>query len=550
VQQESNAQRQIPFRKDQESAQPDSVSGVDWNLQSLANPLARVFHRNKRNSRILRLLPNRPLAISAITFRFPMSFLRDFLSGSLPSQTHSPGIASEKHAPKQQSSGDRPPTIPPSLRSENPLSAPDSDNRVTRSTSEHHEAIFASPTMTMDDFVQICEEGGLEDVSTALAAGLDINGRNRYSWTPLGAAALKGHLEVVQLLLNHGAQVDERDGSGQTALFNAASRGALDIALLLIQAGADVNGRDRDGRVPLNSALTNRKSENHMRIIELLISKGARTDVRDRSGWTPLHQAARNNSVRGAKLLMQHRADVNAETKDLRTPLQLHLEEERGDEGREMQNLLVAAGGKAPPRHHASVMHLKAQSIHSAGRYEEALPYYDGALGLDAQDPDIWYNKGCALDELERLKEAIDCYDRVIQLQENAADALNRKGVALGKLGDWGEQLVCFKKAVVADSENTNSWSYLGGALSKKGTFREALYCYDKLLALNESDAIAWFNKGVILAKLGRDAEALDCYDRACELDSSLDIPLSDPRDQAIEDFYKRVVRPRRNPPP
>ena len=88
----------------------------------------------------------------------------------------------------------------------------------------------------------------------------------------------------------------------------------------------------------------------------------------------------------------------------------------------------------------------------------------------------------------------------------------------------------------------------MGGALSTRGKHREALACYDKLLGLNSEDASAWFNKGITLAKLGVDAQALDCHDRACELDPSLEIPLADPRAQAIEDFYKRVVRPRRSP--
>lgn len=181
-----------------------------------------------------------------------------------------------------------------------------------------------------------------------------------------------------------------------------------------------------------------------------------------------------------------------------------------------MEELLLAAGATAPG-YQARISHDRATDLCENDSYEEAIHYFDQALAGDSLPsllPDIWYNKGCALDELGRLEEAIACYDRAFELDPRAADALNRTGVALGKLGNGDKQLACFQKAVVADPKNANSWSYLGRALSSRREYRKALVCYDKLLALNPEDATAWFNKGITLAKLGIDAEALDCHDR------------------------------------
>lgn len=404
----------------------------------------------------------------------------------------------------------------------------------------------------LDELIKAAEQSDLGAINRALDTGIDVNGTDNEGWTALGTAASFGTLKAVQLLLSRGANVDGRHGDGRTPVFRAAASGSLEIARLLVERGADVNAQDSEGHVPLNPALTSRKSEAHMQIIELFLAKGARTDLKDESGLTPLHQAARNNHVRGAQLLLKAGADVNARTADQKTPLYLHREEgEGGEEDRAMEELLLSAGATAPG-YQATISHDRATGLCADDSYEEAIHYFDQALAegpLPSLLPDIWYNKGCALDELGRLEEAIACYDRAFELDPRAADALNRMGVALGKLGDGDKQLVCFQKAVVADPKNTNSWSYLGGALSKRGKHREALACCNKLLALNSEDATAWYNKGIALANLGIDAEALDCHDRACELDPSLEISLADPGAQAIEDFYKRIVRPRRNSP-
>lgn len=199
--------------------------------------------------------------------------------------------------------------------------------------------------MTLDDLSNACEHGRQDDVERALDAGIDINGRDSEGWTPLRAAAAFDRLQIVNLLLARGADVNRKNKDGTTPLFGAARSGNFDIALLLIDNGADVNARDLDGRVPLNEALTNRKSASHTEVIKLLLSNGAQVSVKGAFGRTPLHQAAQNNNVAGARLLLQYDADVNARDDDGNTPLQLHEDEERGDEGEQMQDLLRSAGG-------------------------------------------------------------------------------------------------------------------------------------------------------------------------------------------------------------
>ena len=48
--------------------------------------------------------------------------------------------------------------------------------------------------------------------------------------------------------------------------------------------------------------------------------------------------------------------------------------------------------------------------------YEDALSFFDQALELEPNNPDIWNMKGVALRSLGRYDEASECYNRSLEL--------------------------------------------------------------------------------------------------------------------------------------
>ncbi len=50
------------------------------------------------------------------------------------------------------------------------------------------------------------------------------------------------------------------------------------------------------------------------------------------------------------------------------------------------------------------------------GNFENALSFFEQALLLKPDDPDLWNNKGIALRSLGRYDEASDCYNKSLQL--------------------------------------------------------------------------------------------------------------------------------------
>ena len=114
--------------------------------------------------------------------------------------------------------------------------------------------------------------GDLCEVERLLAAGANVNAKDRNGITALMAASLEGHREVVALLLARGAEINARTKDGETALIYASINGDKEVVALLLAKGADVNARTRDGKTALMFATRT----NHPEVRELLIKAGAK----------------------------------------------------------------------------------------------------------------------------------------------------------------------------------------------------------------------------------------------------------------------------------
>lgn len=77
-------------------------------------------------------------------------------------------------------------------------------------------------------------DGGHARIAKALvAAGADVNAKQRHGWTPLHGAADSGDVELVELLLARGADRDAKHQEGKTALDLAREKGHTQIADIL-----------------------------------------------------------------------------------------------------------------------------------------------------------------------------------------------------------------------------------------------------------------------------------------------------------------------------
>lgn len=59
----------------------------------------------------------------------------------------------------------------------------------------------------------------------------------------------------------------------------------------------------------------------------------------------------------------------------------------------------------------------KGQSLMDDGKYDDALGFFEQALLLNQNDPDLWNHKGIALRSLGRYEESMDCFNKSLEIE-------------------------------------------------------------------------------------------------------------------------------------
>ncbi|UNI13746.1 hypothetical protein JDV02_000462 [Purpureocillium takamizusanense] len=71
------------------------------------------------------------------------------------------------------------------------------------------------------DFLLACRHGDLRKCQELIGLGVNINGKDKFDYTPLIIASLCGHYELVQLLLESGALAERNTFQGERCIYNA-----------------------------------------------------------------------------------------------------------------------------------------------------------------------------------------------------------------------------------------------------------------------------------------------------------------------------------------
>ncbi|KAH8180171.1 BTB/POZ domain-containing protein [Sarocladium implicatum] len=72
-----------------------------------------------------------------------------------------------------------------------------------------------------NDFLVACRHGDLRKCQELISTGVNINGKDKFDYTPLIIASLCGHYELVQLLLESGALAERNTFQGERCIYNA-----------------------------------------------------------------------------------------------------------------------------------------------------------------------------------------------------------------------------------------------------------------------------------------------------------------------------------------
>jgi len=123
-------------------------------------------------------------------------------------------------------------------------------------------------------------------------------------------------------------------------------------------------------------------------------------------------------------------------------------------------------------------------ALERSGNLKGAIKYYDKALLLEPNNPDLLVMKGDALSHIRNYTGAIEYYDKALAIQPNSRGS---KGLMQG----------------------------IGDDLYHLGKYNEAIRSYDKVLAIQPNNPDLLISKGNSLLHIANYSGAIKYYDKA-----------------------------------
>jgi len=148
----------------------------------------------------------------------------------------------------------------------------------------------------------------LEGARLLIAAGADLEQRNKAEMTPLIVAARMGHAEMVRLLLQAGANPLSADILDRTAYDTAVVEKEQEIIKILASVSSGKVPRPKSPIELLLDAIKN----NAAIAFDKCLTDGVDVNKRDRWGWNALDRAVDVGSIEFVRKLIDAGANVNA----------------------------------------------------------------------------------------------------------------------------------------------------------------------------------------------------------------------------------------------
>ena len=152
-------------------------------------------------------------------------------------------------------------------------------------------------------------------------------------------------------------------------------------------------------------------------------------------------------------------------------------------------------------------------------RFDDATKWFDRALAVNANDPQVQCNSGAALHELGRYDEALIRYDRALALQPAYPQALCNRALTRQSLGHNELALSDLDSAINVEPFFALAWHHRGRVLHQLSQFESALRSFDTAIMQGHDTIEAHFLRAASLQSMREPASAAQGYAKVIERD-------------------------------
>jgi len=166
----------------------------------------------------------------------------------------------------------------------------------------------------------------------------------------------------------------------------------------------------------------------------------------------------------------------------------------------------------------AELFYNRGCALQNLGRNEDAIASFALALAIKPDFAEARNNRGVTLIALNRYPEALACFDRVLHEKPEAAIVHNNRATALLALKRYDEALASSEAALRIEPNAADAHYSRGAAFAGLGRLEQALADFARALAINADYADALVHRGIVLARQGRHDAALASYNHALRI--------------------------------
>lgn len=162
---------------------------------------------------------------------------------------------------------------------------------------------------------------------------------------------------------------------------------------------------------------------------------------------------------------------------------------------------------------------VRADSLFSQGRIDEAIARYREFIAAAPDDPEGHNNFGAALMQSGQTDAAVREFQRSLELRPEAPKTLDNLGLALMRKEAFASAVPPLQRAVALQPNDSTTHDHLGQALVQAGRLDDGLKSLRRAIDLEPQSGEAHDDLGVALMQSGRFPEAVTALRRASELE-------------------------------
>jgi tetratricopeptide (TPR) repeat protein len=160
----------------------------------------------------------------------------------------------------------------------------------------------------------------------------------------------------------------------------------------------------------------------------------------------------------------------------------------------------------------------KAQQAISQGKNDQARQFYQQALGLSSDNPDVHYGMATVCFLLDDLASSAYHFKEVTRLDPLRAGAYINLGAVFNRLEQYEEAIPLLRRGIQLDMNRAEGYYNLGLVYKRKGQLDMAIQAYREAVRVNPRMADAHYNIANIYLEKGQYAWAIAHYRQALEI--------------------------------